>query len=185
MHISGNRALRFNPKYKYNRVSCERFAIRDKPSHLPLVIHKNGHLSLVHQRCTGLKLGLYLFIRLCFKKVKGDSLFNMIDRDEFDNIQVGDYIQIVDRWNSWSNANDCGCMDYLLGKTFPVSIEATTESVAQNGISFLDGTTLLRIRDKVINSRYWSLNMFCIEKVIKNQNIKPITDTSLERILNV
>ena len=102
----------------------------------------------------------------------------MINYDEFKNIQVGGYIQIVDEWNSWSNANSGGCMDYLLGKTFPVSTEATAESVARWGDS------LLKIKRGVMPS-YWSLNRFCIEKVVKKQNIKPITDTLLERMLNV
>ena len=106
----------------------------------------------------------------------------MINYDEFKNIQVGDYIQIVDEWNSWSNANSDGCMDYLLGKTFPVSTEATAESVARWGDSLLRIKT--RIEYRTMYS-HWVLNRFCIKKVIKNQNIKPITDTLLERTLNV
>lgn len=101
----------------------------------------------------------------------------MINYDKFKNIQVGDYIQIVNKWNRWSNANSGGRMDYLLGKTFPVSTEATAESVARWG------NYSLRIKDSRAMYSYWNLNSFCIEKVIKNQNIKPITDTSLERML--
>lgn len=99
----------------------------------------------------------------------------MITKEEFNNVKIGDCIQIVDQWNDFTHENPNGKMDYLLGRTFEVTQKATETTVKKrSGINdFLihcsDGCT-------------WSLNLHCIEKVIR-YSTKSIDDKSLERML--
>ena len=53
----------------------------------------------------------------------------MITEEEFENIQVGDYIQIVDEWNENTCENPYGDMNYLLGHLFMVSQEPNQRRV--------------------------------------------------------
>ena len=102
----------------------------------------------------------------------------MITKEEFKNIQIGDQIKIVDRWNEYSGESQSGDMDYLLGKTLDVTERATKTTVARVG-----GTSVFIIRDD--GCAYgWSLNLHCIEKVIK-YTVKSIDDDSLEKMLEV
>lgn len=99
----------------------------------------------------------------------------MITGEEFDNIQVGDYIEVVSEWNEYTDENLSGEMDYLLGKTFEVTRELTKATVQKRrgGNDFV-------IRDE--DGWIWSLNLYCIEKVIR-YSTKSIDDKSLERML--
>ena len=99
----------------------------------------------------------------------------MITREEFENIQVGDYIQIVDEWNEYTDENLSGDMDYLLGKTFEVTRESTEATVEKRS-----GNSDFVILDE--DGWIWSLNLHCIEKVIR-YSTKSIDDKSLERML--
>lgn len=101
----------------------------------------------------------------------------MITEEEFYDVQIGDYIQIVDEWNEYTDENLSGDMDYLLGKTFEVTRESTEATVEKRSgksdfvIQFGGGWV-------------WSLNLHCIEKVIKRtENLKSIDDKSLEEML--
>lgn len=85
----------------------------------------------------------------------------MITTEEYEDIQVGDKIKIVDRWNEDSCASSEGKMDYLLGQTFEVVERATKTTVDKSC-----GIFRIESKDGVITD-YWYLNDFCIEKVIK------------------
>ena len=104
----------------------------------------------------------------------------MITLEEYKNIQVGDYIQIVDRWNEYTDENEDGDMDYLLGQTFEVTKEATETTV-------MKGTIDNFLIDKQSDNRFiWYLNLHCIAKVIKRtENLKSIDDKALEKMLEV
>ena len=101
----------------------------------------------------------------------------MITEEEFDNIQVGDYIEVVSEWNEYTDENLAGEMDYLLGKTFEVTKELTKTTVEKRSRG--NGFTIQN-EDGWI----WSLNLYCIAKVIKRtENLKSIDDASLEKML--
>lgn len=98
----------------------------------------------------------------------------MITEEEFNDIQIGDYIQIVDEWNGFTHENSDGDMDYLLGRTLEVAEKATETTVRRSG------TSVFIIYDS--DGRIWYLNLHCIEKVIR-YSTKSIDDKSLERML--
>lgn len=102
----------------------------------------------------------------------------MIVTEEFENIQIGDKIKIVDQWNEHTEENPYGNMDYLLGQTFEVTNEATTTTVKKYNLCY---DFVIRGIDKY-SEPYWYLNLHCIEKVIKCTT-KSIDDASLEKIL--
>ena len=102
----------------------------------------------------------------------------MITKEEFENVKIGDYIQIVDRWNEYTDENPDGKMDYLLGRTFEVTERASKTTVEKS-----HGILMIKSRDNT-NASYWYLNEFCIAKVIKRtENLKSIDDASLEKML--
>lgn len=122
----------------------------------------------------------------------------MISADEFDNIQVGDFVQIVDEWNENTCENPYGDMNYLLGHLFMVSQEPTTISVAKSE----EGIGRFCIKDKYTDM-IWRLNRHCIaytfhadeiekmysdaislsEEPIKAATRKSIDDEALEKML--
>lgn len=99
----------------------------------------------------------------------------MITEEEFDDVQIGDYIQIVDQWNGHTHENFSGDMDYLLGRTLEVTEKATETTVKKRS-----GINDFLIYDS--DGRIWCLNLHCIEKVIR-YSTKSIDDKSLERML--
>lgn len=99
----------------------------------------------------------------------------MITKEEFNNIEIGDQIKIVDKWNKYSDA--VIDMDYLLGRTLEVA-EKATETTVRRG-----GTSVFIIQDGECGY-VWALNRYCIEKVIKYAT-KSIADESLEKMLGV
>ena len=101
----------------------------------------------------------------------------MITEEEFNDVQIGDYIQIVDEWNDYTHESAYGNMDYLLGSTLEVTEEATTTTVRKGR-----EISAFIIRDGEYGG--WSLNLHCIEKVIKYKP-KSIDDKSLEKMLKV
>ena len=103
----------------------------------------------------------------------------MITKEEFNNIEIGDKIKIVDEWNDFTRENSDGHMDYRLGHIFEVTNKATTTTVEKN-----DTYYNLKIIKMNSGYDYWFLNEFCIENVIKH-NLKSITDASLEKMLEV
>lgn len=103
----------------------------------------------------------------------------MITTEEFKNVQVGDYIEVVSEWNGDTNEAPV-VMDYLLGRTFEVT-ERATETTVKKGI-----VNNFKIARQYDNEFVWSLNLHCIEKVIKHtENLKSIDDDSLERMLEI
>lgn len=100
----------------------------------------------------------------------------MITKEEFNDVKIGDCIQIVDQWNDFTHENPRGKMDYLLGRTFEVT-EKATKTTVKKGI--VDNFQIARQSD---DSFVWSLNLHCIEKVIR-YSTKSIDDKSLERML--
>ena len=101
----------------------------------------------------------------------------MITIEEYNDIQVGDKIKIVDHWNEFTKESAYGNMDYLLGRTLEVTEEATTTTVRKGR-----EISAFIIRDGEYGG--WSLNRHCVEKVIK-YSVKSIDDKSLEKMLKV
>lgn len=99
----------------------------------------------------------------------------MITVEEYNDIQVGDKIKIVDEWNNYTHESVYGNMDYLLGETFEVTEKATETTVKKRS-----GINDFLIYDS--GGWKWSLNLHCIEKVIR-YSTKSIDDKSLERML--
>lgn len=104
----------------------------------------------------------------------------MITVEEYNDIQVGDKIKIVDEWDNYTHESVYGNMDYLLGETFEVTHEATTTTVEKDNLM---GGFVIRGIDEY-SKAYWSLNLHCIAKVIKCTT-KSIADDSLEKMLGV
>lgn len=102
----------------------------------------------------------------------------MITEEEYEDIQVGDYIEVVDQWNADSAEASDGKMDYLLGRTLEVAEKATETTVDK----CYDILRTKSIAGAITN--YWYLNRFCIAKVIKCTG-KSIADESLEKMLGV
>ena len=103
----------------------------------------------------------------------------MITEEEFENIQVGDYIEVVSEWNGDTNEAPV-LMDYLLSRTFEVT-EKATKTTVKKGI--VDNFQIVRQSDDIF---VWSLNLHCIAKVIKRtENLKSIDDDLLERMLEI
>ena len=102
----------------------------------------------------------------------------MITIEEYNDIQVGDKIKIVDHWNEFTKESAYGNMDYLLGRTLEVTEEATTTTVRKSDLwnEF--------VIEKIKGGSFWLLNLHCIEKVIKYKS-KSIDDKSLEKMLEV
>lgn len=101
----------------------------------------------------------------------------MISIEEFNDVQIGDYIQIVDEWNDYTHESAYGNMDYLLGRSLEVTEKATTTTVRKGR-----EVSAFIIRDGEYGG--WSLNRHCIEEVIKC-SVKSIDDKSLEKMLGV
>ena len=91
----------------------------------------------------------------------------MITKEEFNNIEIGDQIKIVDEWNESTCENPYGKMDYLLGQLFVVSYEPTTISVAKSE----EGFGRFYIKDKNTD-RIWRLNRYCIVGVYHADEIE-------------
>lgn len=81
----------------------------------------------------------------------------MITLEEYKDIQVGDYVKIVDEWNENTCENPYGDMNYLLGHLFVVSQEPTTMSVAKSE----EGIGRFYIKDRYTDM-IWRLNRYCI-----------------------
>lgn len=111
----------------------------------------------------------------------------MITEEEFNNIEIGDKIKIVDKWNKRTRENPNGDMDYLLGQTIPVSFSAIEVAVEK-----VSGRIGFKIRQRDGDrDDYWYLNSHCIKKVIKcnhyekeimrlNQKIKKLENDNEE-----
>lgn len=98
----------------------------------------------------------------------------MISIEEFNDVQIGDQIKIVDNWEE--NSMAVAEMNYLLGKTLEVTQKATETTVERNDTFY---------NFKIIDGYgYWYLNRHCIEKVIK-YSVKSIDDKSLEKMLGI
>lgn len=97
----------------------------------------------------------------------------MISADEYDNIQIGDVVQIIDEWNECTCENPYGDMNYLLGQLFVVSQEPTTISVAKSE----EGIGRFCIKDRDTDT-IWCLNRYCIVGVYHADEIeKMYSDT--------
>ena len=99
----------------------------------------------------------------------------MITKEEYEDVKIGDCIQIVDRWNEHTKENPSGDMDYLLGQIFEVTNKVTATTVEKR--SEIGGFVIRGDDDWT-----WFLNLHCIEKVIRCTT-KSIDDKSLERML--
>lgn len=103
----------------------------------------------------------------------------MITTEEFNNIEIGDQIKIVDEWRK--NSNAVTDMDYLLGCVFPITTNSTISSFS---IITFRNTRSLRIWE---GTHGWLINENDIDYVIKKHEIKQdfdtITDDKLMSVL--
>lgn len=109
----------------------------------------------------------------------------MISRKEFDNIQVGDYIQIVNDTRS-NGGNITGRMGCLLGKMFPITKDDRVDSFCKARGRL---RTYLTIKAPYEDTRkYWIITEEDISCVIKAKefnldNYRVINDDKLEKML--
>ena len=109
----------------------------------------------------------------------------MISRKEFDNIQVGDYIQIVNDTRS-NSGNITGRMSCLLGKMFPVTGERRTDSFCKTRGRVRNYLTMKAPYDDTRD--YWLITEEDIGCVIKAKEFeldryRVINDDELEKML--
>lgn len=109
----------------------------------------------------------------------------MISRKEFDDIQIGDYIQIVNDTRS-NCGNITGKMSCLLGKIFPITRERGIDSFCKTRGMV---RTYLTIKAPYDDTRdYWLITEEDISCVIKAKefnldNYRVVNDDKLEKML--
>ena len=108
--------------------------------------------------------------------MKGNNLFK--------NIQIGDYIPRKEELNIITLIDKERLLNNIVNLKMPIGISSQDVDATYMG-GYCAGKRQREIVDEWWDS-HSNAKSVCIKKVIKNQNIKPITDTSLEkRMLNV